>query len=149
MAKDSQTDPIFAVFNEIGIIEQLSRALMEARLPKGLILPHFAVVNHLTRLGDGRTPLSIASAFQVPKTTMTHTLAGLEKHGLIEMRPNPEDGRSKTVHLTDAGRTFRQDAIDAFSPDIALMLETIPASEFAKLLPILTRIREYLDENRL
>ena len=36
---------LFEVFKEIGIIEQLSRALLEARLPDGLIAPHFGVGN--------------------------------------------------------------------------------------------------------
>ena len=80
----------FSFFNEIGIIAQLSRAAMEVRLPNGLTLPHFSVVNHLTRVRDGQTPLALAKAFQVPKTTMTHTLAGLLKHGFVDMRPNPE-----------------------------------------------------------
>ena len=90
----------FELFNEIGIIEQLSRADFEARLPKGVLVSHFGVLNHLIRVGDGRTPLELARAFQVPKTTMTHTLAGLEKRKWVETRPNPEDLRR--LHLADA-----------------------------------------------
>jgi hypothetical protein len=37
--------------------------------------PHFSVLNHLMRVEDGRTPLELARAFQVPKTTLS-TLAG-------------------------------------------------------------------------
>ncbi len=96
----------FQLFNEIGIINQLSRTAFEARLPDGMVLPQFAVINHLIRVQDGRTPLQLARAFQVPKTSMTHTLAGLEKRGLVEMRANPEDARSKQVWLTEAGRRF-------------------------------------------
>ena len=82
------TDPaiFFEVFNEIAIIEQLSRAILEARLPHGLIAPHFTVLNHLTRVGDGRTPIQMARAFQVPKTSMTHTIKGLEGHALVDTR---------------------------------------------------------------
>ena len=71
-----ETNPavFFEVFNEIGIIEQLSRAVLEARLPDGLIAPHFTVLNHLVRVKDGQTPVHMARAFQVPKTSMTHTL---------------------------------------------------------------------------
>ena len=103
---DKTAQILFRFFNEIGIIEQLSRAQLEARLPDGMIAPHFAVLNHLTRVRDGQTPLALARAFQVPKTTMTHTLKGLEQHRLVEMRPNPEDGRSKRVWLTDQGRQY-------------------------------------------
>ena len=148
MPKDNEIGPAFAFFNEVGIIEQLSRAMFEARLPDGLIVPHFAVINHLMRLGDGRTPLAIARAFQVPKTSMTHTLAGLEKHGFVRTAPNPDDGRSKCVFLTDAGRAFHGEAIGALAPDIAEMLESIPAEDIRAALPLLVRVREYLDNNR-
>ena len=74
----------FVFFNEIGIIEQLIRALLEAKLPKGFLISHFSVLNHLIRVKDGQTPLVISRAFQVPKTTMTHTLSILERHALID-----------------------------------------------------------------
>lgn len=138
----------FALFNEIGIIAQLSRALFEARLPDGLLLPHFSVINHMVRLGDGKTPLDLARAFQVPKTTMTHTLSILDKHGFVLMAPNPEDGRSKCVFLTDAGRRFRADAINALGPDLQAMSAEISEDAVVSVLPRLEEIRKYLDSNR-
>lgn len=146
---DDQTRPIyFGFFNEIGILAQLSRALMEARLPHGLLLAHFSVLNHLIRVRDGQTPNVLAQAFQVPKTTMTHTLSGLTKHGLVEMRPNPKDGRSKQVWLTEAGKRFREDAIRALDPDIAALSDRLPPEKIAPLLPALTEIRQILDRAR-
>lgn len=138
----------FRFFNEIGIIEQLSRARLEARLPEGMIAPHFSVLNHLIRVKDGQTPLVLARAFQVPKTTMTHTLAVLEKHKLIEMRPNPDDARSKQVWLTQAGRDTRNGAIAAMVPDFADLAEAFPAERIEAVLPLLEEIRKYLDEAR-
>ena len=139
---------VFAFFNEIGIIQQLSRALFEARLPDGLTVPHFSVLNHLIRVEDGRTPLELARAFQTPKASLTNTLAGLEKRNLIEMRPHPTDGRSKQVWITDAGRTFRDDAIGALVPDILAMSDQIDFDVIAELTPKLAEIRKVLDENR-
>jgi hypothetical protein len=73
----TRTCPLyFRLFNEIGIIEQLSRARFEARLPQGVTVPHFSVLNHLIRVEDGRTPLELATAFQVPKTTSATRLRG-------------------------------------------------------------------------
>lgn len=145
---DRTNATFFAFFNEIGIIGQLSRALFEARLPDGLLTAHFSVVNHMVRLGDGRTPLELATAFQVPKTTMTHMIAVLERHGFIDIRPNPADGRSKCVFLTDTGRAFREDAMRLLAPDIDRMAQVIDGDTVAALLPELERIRRYLDENR-
>ncbi|WP_420337389.1 MarR family winged helix-turn-helix transcriptional regulator [Roseibium sp.] len=139
---------LFSFFNEIGIIAQLSRAAMEARLPKGLTLPHFSVINHLIRVKDGQTPLALAKAFQVPKTTMTHTLSGLLDHGLVDMRPNPKDGRSKTVWLTEAGRQFRETAIRSIDPDMSAIKSAIPEEKIAEILPVLAEIRSFMDAYR-
>ena len=65
MDKDKAGAQIFGFFNEIGIVSQLSSALFMRLLPGGLHLSHFIVLNHLTRLGDGRTPLQIAAALPV------------------------------------------------------------------------------------
>ncbi|MDP3746695.1 MAG: MarR family winged helix-turn-helix transcriptional regulator [Phenylobacterium sp.] len=138
----------FALFNEIGIIAQLSRAAFEARLPPGITVPHFSVLNHLVRLGDGRTPLAIARAFQAPKTSMTHTLAGLEARGLIAMRPNPKDKRSKCVWLTEQGRRFRDEAIGRLEPDLAALARQLPPERLADLVPRLAEIRAILDAAR-
>lgn len=138
----------FGVLNEIGIIEQLSRTLLEARLPDGLIAPHFTVLNHLIRVRDGRTPLELARAFQVPKTSMSHTLAGLERHRLIEMRPNPDDKRSKQVWLTDQGRAARESTIAALGEDLADIAEVLPPQDVATIMPVLTRLRIWLDKRR-
>ncbi|EPJ50076.1 MAG: MarR family transcriptional regulator [Osedax symbiont Rs2] len=146
---DKQTLPLyFELFTEIGIIQQLSRALLEARLPEGFLQSHFSVLNHLTRVHDGRTPLQIARAFQLPKTTMTHTLSGLEKHGLIEMRPNPNDGRSKCVWLTEQGREFRQESIEKLGFAMSDLAQHIDPQKIEKILPTLKELRIYLDENR-
>jgi hypothetical protein len=43
------------------------------------------------------------------------------------MKPNPDDGRSKRVWLTDAGRAFREEAIARLAPDIARIEEVMGA----------------------
>ena len=84
MDKKARRQRWFELLNEIGIIQQLAVTEFNRRLPEGLHVSHFSVINHLCRLGDGRTPLEIARAFQVTKPTMTNTLAKLsnvvEKH---------------------------------------------------------------------
>jgi DNA-binding MarR family transcriptional regulator len=138
----------FGLFNEIGIISQLSRTLLEARLPEGLIAPHFSVLNHLIRVGDGRTPQDIARAFQVPKTSLTHTLAGLEKRGLVVVRPNPADGRSKQVWITPEGRVLRDGVIAAMAPAFDAIAQQFAPEEAQAVVPALTRLRKILDAER-
>jgi len=136
---------MFDVLNEIGIIAQLSRSLLESRLGNGLTQHHFGALNHLVRLGDGRTPLEMARAFQVPKTSMSHTLAGLEKRELIRMVPNPQDGRGKLIYLTEAGRVLRDNAIHTITPDIMTMIPQFGADDASTALPLLRKLRALLD----
>lgn len=138
----------FRLFNEIGILEQLSRTLLQARLPHGMLVSHFAVLNHLIRVKDGRTPLELARAFQVAKTTMTHTLAGLVNAGFIEMRPNEDDARSKRVWMTEKGRGFRDDAIRAVEPDIDSLKLEFTDARVKRILPELEELRKIMDRQR-
>jgi DNA-binding MarR family transcriptional regulator len=138
----------FALFNEIGILAQLSRAMFEAAQADGLSLPQFSVLNHLARLGDGKAPLDLARAFQTPKASMTNTLARLEERGLIETRPHPKDGRSKLVHLTEAGRARRETAIAAVEPDLARLGALAAPDTLERLLPDLAELRRVFDDNR-
>ncbi|MEL6999888.1 MAG: MarR family transcriptional regulator [Pseudomonadota bacterium] len=139
---------VFEFFNEIGIIQQLSRAMFEARLPDGMIVQHFSVLNHLIRVADGRPPLELSRAFQVPKASLTNTLSGLEKRGFIEMRRHPTDGRSKQVWLTEEGRAFREEAIRLLVPDIIALSDKLNIDQLTRLTPQLAEIRKILDDNR-
>jgi DNA-binding MarR family transcriptional regulator len=151
-AATTPPDPLgrlwFEVFNEVGIIAQLSRARFEAAQADGLTLPQFTLLNHLVRVADGRSPLDIARAFQTPKASLTNTLAGLEARGLIETRPNPADGRSKLVFLTAAGRARREAAVAAIGPDVARLAEGLDPTLLPGLLPGLAALRRHLDANR-
>ena len=147
-AGDQDLASLFAFFNEIGIINQLSSALFQKRLADGVTVAQFSVLNHLSRVRDGQTPLVLASAFQVPKTTMTHTLAGLEKRGLIVMKPNQQDGRSKCVWLTQAGKDFRSQSIAALAEDIKRLAPQLDIDAMMSSIPMLSKVRTVLDKDR-
>ena len=139
---------IFGFFNEVGIVSQLSSALFGRLVPQGVHLSHFVVLNHLMRLGDGRTPLQIANALQVTKATMTHTLGVLDKHGFIAIEPHATDGRSKVVKLTPAGREFRDQAIASMAPAFRYLADNISMDELMAALPVLEKVRKLLDAER-
>lgn len=146
---DEKSLPLyFELFNEIGIIEQLSRAQFESVLPKGFLVSHFSVLNHLIRVKDGRTPLELARAFQVAKTTMTHTLTGLEKAQFVLLQSNPDDGRSKLVWITPEGRSFRENAIRSMGQELSKFSEFFPEKNISELVPQLAEIRKYMDTAR-
>jgi Transcriptional regulators len=138
----------FELFNEIGILQQLSKTKLESVLPEGLIQSHFGVLSHLIRVQDGRTPLELARAFQVPKTSMSHTVAGLERQGLVRLARNDRDGRSKRVWITEAGREVRDAAVAAVAPLLQGFAAAFPPERVQTVLPELTRMRQWLDAER-
>ena len=138
----------FAVFAETGIIAQLTATLLEARLPKGMVAAQFGVLNHLSSRTSGETPVQLARAFQVPKTSMGHSLAVLERMALIAMLPNPDDGRSKIVRITPAGAAFRGRVIAALAPDVTAALAGTDPEMLNQILPMLRHIRTALDTAR-
>ncbi|MEM1087274.1 MAG: MarR family transcriptional regulator [Pseudomonadota bacterium] len=139
---------IFRLMNEIGIINQLSSSAFERTLPHGLTVAQFSVLNHFTRLGDGSTPAQLASAFQVTRGTMTSTLKRLSEKGFVEITPDDKDGRSKRVYMTESGRAARSDGIAAATPHFARIVEALSAEERKAVIPILEKLRVWLDNNR-
>jgi DNA-binding MarR family transcriptional regulator len=145
------TDPgalYFQLFNEIGIIAQLSGNRFQRVLPHELTMAQFTLLNHCVRLGDGWTPMRLAAAFQVTKGTMTNTLQKLEAKGFIRVDPDPDDARSKRVFLTPAGKQARDASLKALVPEIAQLPAGFPPDLAAEILPSLERLRIWLDTNR-
>ncbi|MGX9356403.1 MarR family winged helix-turn-helix transcriptional regulator [Roseobacteraceae bacterium S113] len=138
----------FAFFNEIGIINQLATALFAKCLPDGLHPSHFSILNHLSRLGDGKPLVRIAEAMQVSKNTMTHSIRVLEGRGFVRVAPNPEDGRGKCVFLTEAGRVFRDEAIARVMGEFSDLLGPEQEALMGRIMDDLVTLRCYLDDNR-
>ena len=143
-----QGQHLFQFFTEVGIIHQLSAKLVEAHLPHNLTNVHFGILAHLSRRVEGETPLQLATAFQQPKTTMTHMLKVLEKHRLVAIGPNPNDGRSKTVTITDTAQILLGQTRAALAPDMANFVSQVDLETIAELVPHLTKIREMMDRAR-
>lgn len=139
---------VFGFFTEIGIINQLSTALLAKSLPDGIHPSHFSILNHLVRMGDGKPPVRIASAMQVTKNTMTHSLKVLQDRGYITVAPDPEDGRGKLVYLTDSGRRFRDQAIVNVSEAFGHIIGPDQLGIMRRIGRDLQEMRKHLDENR-
>lgn len=136
------------VLTEIGIISQLTNAMLERDLPAGMSAAQFGVLSHFMRRGGEDSPARLAAAFQVTKGAMTNTLQRLEAQGFVTVVGDPEDGRRKKVSMTPAGAAAYQAAVMTVGPRMEQMREAFTDAEFAAALPFLRALRMYLDENR-
>jgi len=141
-------NPIYHFFNELGIMEQLATTKLERALPKGMSKAQFGVLNHMVRLGKLESPAELASAFQVARPSMTNTVQKLLAKGYVEVTPHPSDGRSKIVQITKAGIAAREQAIVALVPLFEKVGQALGSEVFEAAVPLLQKVRIYLDENR-
>lgn len=144
----TETPPVFQTLNEIGIIAQLAGRRFEQVMPLAMSLAQFTALNHLVRMGDGRSLVRMASALQVTKASMGEVVRKLAEKGLVTITPDAEDRRGKKVYLTQAGREARAAAITALGPDMTRLAEAFGAAFFADLLPKLAELRRWLDNAR-
>lgn len=88
-----------------GMLGRLRRRLREVAVDDGpgLSPSQVAVFNRLTKEGDSSASV-LAAAEGVRPQSMAAILAALATLGLIERRPDPEDGRRQLVTLSALGR---------------------------------------------
>lgn len=139
---------LFPFLNEIAIIHQLASALFVKALPHGVHISHFAILNHMVRLGDNRTPMELASAMQVTKATMSHSLKVLKARDFIAIHADPVDGRVKRIVMTQRGRQFREEAILALDAEMVEIAAQLDGEIMLKTIEHLRRVRRILDRAR-
>ncbi len=142
-------DPLeFQLLNEIGIIDQLAQHKAARLLAPGLNLSQFVVLNHFARLGGERSLAELASAMQVTKGAMTNTVSRLQAKGLVDVKPDPMDGRGKRVSLNQSGHAARDQAVARLAGGLSGMQGLLSAAELRVTLERLRRLRVWFDENR-
>jgi DNA-binding MarR family transcriptional regulator len=75
-------------------------------------------------------------------TSLSRILKSMEEKGLIERRPNPNDGRGVLIHLTDFGIEKRKDSKDA----VIQFNNTVKANVTAEKLDCFFEVMETIDQ---
>ena len=63
---------------------------------------------------EGIPQSQLAACMEVEPPTATKMLQRMERAGLIERRPDPEDARVSRVYLTERGRVLEQPVLDVW-----------------------------------
>ena len=101
----------------------------------------------LVALRDGKvsTQRDLARFARIEQPPMAQMLARMERDGLVERTPNPADGRSSRVTLTDRARSRMPDAIAALLQGNREALDGFTDEETLQLVTLLTRLVANLD----
>ena len=101
-------------FDVFALSSRLGAYLDRALAGTGLRPVEYAVYSLMLEAGP-RTPSELAAALGVPPSTMSGYLRPMLQRGHARRIPNPTDGRSFRVVLTDAGRGAHRAVNPAFS----------------------------------
>jgi DNA-binding MarR family transcriptional regulator len=119
--------------------------LSEARLkPLGFGLGHVPVLIAL-RDGQASTQRDLARFAKVEQPPMAQMLARMERDGLIRRAPDPADGRSSRITLTEAAETRLPDAVATLLQGNQEVLDGFSEAETRVLVELLTRLIANLD----
>ena len=57
---------------------------------------------------NGTPSTALGPKMGIEATSLSRTLKKMEEQGLIDRKPNPEDGRGVLIHLTSFGKEMRE-----------------------------------------
>ena len=145
MAQDPDVDQVAGALRvSIGL---LVRRLRQVQTEGELTLPETSALARLDR-GGPATPSALAKLEQISPQSMGATLGALEARGLVERRPDPEDGRQVVISATEAGLQALRNRRNARTEALAQALSTgFTRSELKELMavaPLLERLAQSL-----
>ena len=143
MTQDPDVDQIAGALRvSIGL---LLRRLRQVQAEGELTLPESSALARLDR-GGPATSSALAKLEQISPQSMGATLGGLEARGLVERRPDPEDGRQVVISATEAGLQALRNRRNARTEHLAQALSTgFTRSELKQLMavaPLLERLAQ-------
>lgn len=108
----------------------------------GLQPGEFDVLATLRRSGApyALTPTALYEAAMISSGSMTNRIDRLEKVGLVERRPNPDDRRGTLVALTGQGKDLIERAVAAHIENQKEVVSTLSRSEQNLLCALLAKL---------
>ncbi|MGV0784516.1 MarR family winged helix-turn-helix transcriptional regulator [Mycolicibacterium sp. XJ775] len=123
----------------------LSRRLQES----GLSGADYEVLAALSALDGDRMPAhALCNALNWEKSRLSHQLRRMQKDGLINREPNPDDARSTMVCLLPAGRATIEQAAPGHVQDVRRnFIDLFTPTELDMLADLNERILQHLTED--
>lgn len=112
-------DGMAIVTSVVRVQQVVSQAIDELLRPFGLTFARFEVLMLLSFSRAGALPLGkIGERLQVHPASVTNAVDRLEAAGLVERRPNPDDGRSVLAAVTADGRALVERAAQVLNREV-------------------------------
>ncbi|TMJ50408.1 MAG: winged helix-turn-helix transcriptional regulator [Alphaproteobacteria bacterium] len=118
-------------------------ACAKPRGASGLTITQFGLLAHL-RVLDGIGVGALAEKLVMDPTTLTRNLRPLQRRGFVVLAPDPDDRRSRSLHLTEQGREALRAARPAWARAQRHVEEVLGNADAAVLNSALDRVLERL-----
>jgi DNA-binding MarR family transcriptional regulator len=117
----------------------VSRRFKEILVPLELEPREFALLRAVAA-AEGLSQQAMGERLQIPASRMVAFVDALEARGLLERRHNPDDRRTRSLHLTDAGRELLGRAFAVASSYERDLCADLDEGERERLLDLLQRV---------
>lgn len=98
---------------------------------------------------SGTPSTSLGPKMGIEPTSLSRTLKKLEERGLIIRQPNPEDGRSVLIKLTEEGLTMRNVSKDVVLNFYDTIRERISPEEISLFFNVLQKINSIATDKKV
>jgi DNA-binding MarR family transcriptional regulator len=132
----------------MGVVRTARRLRQEAATEaSGLTPTSTAALATIERHGP-LTPSELAEIERVKRPTITRTLGCLEREGLIDRTPDPDDGRSNLISVNGAGRERLRRLRGRKNAYLARRMRDMPAADVAALERAAEILERMLEDER-
>jgi DNA-binding MarR family transcriptional regulator len=134
----------FAIDESLGylvnrVARSMANQLAERMRPAGIGIGQWAVLLFLFA-SDGMSQAELSRDVAIEPPTMVRTIDRLVRDGLVTRVPDPLDGRVSRIHLTDRGRSLRDELIPMAVAVNEATLARLTEGEGKTLRRILTKL---------
>lgn len=102
--------------------------------------PQFGLLAFLW-LQDGLTQVELSEKGQIDRTTVGGLIDRLEKLGLVERKPHPQDRRAYKIHLTSLGKSLEAPLSECADRSLSKFTQSLSHQEINELRRLLEILR--------
>jgi len=119
----------------------------EAKLFNSTMAVGFTLLSIDPKTGTPSTALGPKMGMEA--TSLSRILKSMEEKGLIERRPNPEDGRGVLIYLTDFGLEKRKDSKDVVLRFNDVVKEHLTEEQLTCFYEVMETINRLIGERKI
>lgn len=97
----------------------------------------------------GTPSTSLGPKMGMEATSLSRILKSMEEKGLIERRPNPEDGRGVLIYLTPFGLEKRKDSKDVVLRFNEVVREQLSSEQLIAFFEVMEAINQVISEKKI